>query len=304
MALITLLDLDLAFGQQPLLQRAAFSLEAGERVGLIGRNGSGKSSLLNILAGRQQPDDGQRVVRDGLRIAHVAQEPAFDPEARVPLRIDELSALLTTEDLIGWNVATDIDKEEPADVATAWLAIRDPQAAIEILSEAHGASEDNVGSCELMSRTCTDMVLRNIPGTNQGTGQPTLVMVDGHRSIAFCRSRKGTEVVAIVGQAMILLVGGRMVLDGTLTIGELTAFQQAVVDPARDLAGLLRIGTAAVSHSPATMTSIGKSMARAMAAAARAFDTLCAPTRRRRTLARSPPTTRSKATPSMPRSAT
>ena len=51
------------------------------------------------------------------------------------------------------------------DVATAWLAIRDPQAAIEILSEAHGASEDNVGSCELMSRPCTDMVLRNIPGT-------------------------------------------------------------------------------------------------------------------------------------------
>jgi FAD/FMN-containing dehydrogenase len=51
------------------------------------------------------------------------------------------------------------------DTATAWLAIRDPQAAIEILSEAHAASEDNVGSCELMSRTCTDMVLRNIPGT-------------------------------------------------------------------------------------------------------------------------------------------
>ena len=51
------------------------------------------------------------------------------------------------------------------DVATAWLAIRDPQAAIEILSEAHGASEDNVGSCELMSRTCTAMVLRNSPRT-------------------------------------------------------------------------------------------------------------------------------------------
>lgn len=53
----------------------------------------------------------------------------------------------------------------PKDVATAWLAIRDPQAAIEILSEAHAASEDNVGSCELMSRACTDMVLRHIPGT-------------------------------------------------------------------------------------------------------------------------------------------
>ena len=53
----------------------------------------------------------------------------------------------------------------PKDVATAWLAIRDPRAAIEILSEAHAASEDNVGSCELMSRACTDMVLRHIPGT-------------------------------------------------------------------------------------------------------------------------------------------
>ena len=53
----------------------------------------------------------------------------------------------------------------PKDVATAWLAIRDPQAAIEILSEAHAASEDNVGSCELMSRAATEMVLRHVPGT-------------------------------------------------------------------------------------------------------------------------------------------
>src|SRR5882757_884215 len=52
----------------------------------------------------------------------------------------------------------------PKDVATAWLAVRDPQAAIEILSEAHAASDDNVGSCELMSRAGTDIVLRHIPG--------------------------------------------------------------------------------------------------------------------------------------------
>ena len=51
----------------------------------------------------------------------------------------------------------------PKDVATAWLAVRDPLAAIEILSEAHAASEDNVGSCVLMNRAGTDMVLRHIP---------------------------------------------------------------------------------------------------------------------------------------------
>jgi FAD/FMN-containing dehydrogenase len=50
------------------------------------------------------------------------------------------------------------------DTCTAWLAIRDVRAAIEILSEAHAASEDNVGSCELMSRAAVDMILRHIPG--------------------------------------------------------------------------------------------------------------------------------------------
>jgi len=52
----------------------------------------------------------------------------------------------------------------PKDVATAWLAVRDPQAAVEILSEAYAASEDNVGSCELMSRAATDMIMRHVPG--------------------------------------------------------------------------------------------------------------------------------------------
>lgn len=52
----------------------------------------------------------------------------------------------------------------PKDVSTAWLAVRDPRAALEILSEAHAASEDNVGSCELLSRAAVDLVMRHIPG--------------------------------------------------------------------------------------------------------------------------------------------
>src|SRR4051794_36805858 len=52
----------------------------------------------------------------------------------------------------------------PKDLCTAWLAIRDPQAAIDILSGAYVASDDNVGSCELLSRASIDMVLRHIPG--------------------------------------------------------------------------------------------------------------------------------------------
>lgn len=77
MALITLADAHLAFGHVPLLDHADFSLQAGERIGLIGRNGAGKSSLLRILGGMERPDDGEVQFQQGLRLAFVAQEPAL-----------------------------------------------------------------------------------------------------------------------------------------------------------------------------------------------------------------------------------
>ena len=83
MALITLLDAQLAFGHVPLLDHADFSLETAERVGLIGRNGAGKSSMLKILGGMDRPDDGTVQVQNGIRISYVAQEPQLDADATV-----------------------------------------------------------------------------------------------------------------------------------------------------------------------------------------------------------------------------
>jgi len=83
MALITLIDAHLAFGHVALLDQAGFSLESGERVGLIGRNGAGKSSLLRILGGQEKPDDGLLQVQQGTRIAFVAQEPQLDTDHTV-----------------------------------------------------------------------------------------------------------------------------------------------------------------------------------------------------------------------------
>ena len=83
MALIVLTDAKLAFGHVDLLANTAFSLESGERVGLIGRNGTGKSSLLKILVGIEKMDDGLLQYQQGLRIAYVPQEPIFDAEESV-----------------------------------------------------------------------------------------------------------------------------------------------------------------------------------------------------------------------------
>ncbi len=83
MALITLLNAQLAFGHVALLDHTGFSLETNERVGLIGRNGAGKSSLLRILGGLAKADDGTLQVQQGTRIAFVEQEPALDPDATI-----------------------------------------------------------------------------------------------------------------------------------------------------------------------------------------------------------------------------
>ncbi len=83
MSLITLQQAQLAFGHVALLDRAEFSLETAERVGLIGRNGAGKSSLLRILGGLEKPDDGDLRVQQGLRVTYVAQEPQLNGESTI-----------------------------------------------------------------------------------------------------------------------------------------------------------------------------------------------------------------------------
>ena len=79
MPLVTLNGACLAFGDVALLDHVGLVLDSGERVALIGRNGSGKTSLLKAIAGVQTLDDGTLWREDGLRIALVAQEPALDP---------------------------------------------------------------------------------------------------------------------------------------------------------------------------------------------------------------------------------
>jgi ATP-binding cassette subfamily F protein uup len=89
MAVISLSNAQLAFGHVALLDHAEFSLEAGERVGLIGRNGTGKSSLLKVIAGSFRLDDGLLVMQQGIKISYVEQEPQFSPDMTVYAAVGE-----------------------------------------------------------------------------------------------------------------------------------------------------------------------------------------------------------------------
>src|SRR5690606_25759287 len=74
MALVSAVDVKVAFGGRPLLESANLQIERGERVGLVGRNGEGKSTLLRILAGEVPPDAGTVVLESGARVALLTQQ--------------------------------------------------------------------------------------------------------------------------------------------------------------------------------------------------------------------------------------
>ena len=76
-------DLSLAFGDAKLLDGIDFAIDANERIALVGRNGTGKSSLLKIIAGEIKPDDGDVARSPNMKLAYVPQEPQFDPTLTV-----------------------------------------------------------------------------------------------------------------------------------------------------------------------------------------------------------------------------
>ncbi|MBN3852378.1 ATP-binding cassette domain-containing protein [Paraburkholderia sp. Ac-20340] len=109
MSLYSISDAQLAFGHVALLDHADFSLEAGERVGLIGRNGAGKSSLLTIVADLARPDDGLVTRQQNLTTVYVPQEPDFDTDASVfdtvASGLAQVRALLDEYDVVAHELA-------------------------------------------------------------------------------------------------------------------------------------------------------------------------------------------------------
>lgn len=135
MALFTISDAQLAYGHVALLDHTDFSLEEGERVGLIGRNGTGKSSMLKIIAGLQQLDDGIMSRQQGLKCAYVEQEPLFDPE---------MTILQAVAEGVGEAAAMLLEYEKTID-AISEASDDEQMALLEHLQEVQTQLENNDG---------------------------------------------------------------------------------------------------------------------------------------------------------------
>ena len=106
MPLLTLDQVSLAFGYLPLFQDASLRIEPGERLALIGRNGTGKSTLLKVVAGELAPDAGSVWRAPGLRVARLSQDVAELGDRTVRA---EVAAGLGAHDADSWDLAHKID---------------------------------------------------------------------------------------------------------------------------------------------------------------------------------------------------
>jgi ATP-binding cassette subfamily F protein uup len=131
MPLITLENACLAFGHHALLDHADLQLDPGERVGLIGRNGGGKSSLLRALAGELKLDDGKLWRAPNVKLAYVAQEPLLNPSNTV---YQEVSTGLgnISRILQDYHAVSHALGEAPENTDALLVRMQDLQAALEV----------------------------------------------------------------------------------------------------------------------------------------------------------------------------
>ena len=124
MVIMTLEGISLTLGDTRILQDVTQGIEEYDRIGVIGVNGTGKSTLLRIAAGELQPDSGERVMRNGLRISYLPQDPRFDPEK--PVLENVAGSISQSQEY--WNV------QGEAAAVLERLGIPDPQAMPQTLS--------------------------------------------------------------------------------------------------------------------------------------------------------------------------
>ncbi len=159
MTILTLSAAQLAFGDRPLLDKADFSLLASERVGLIGRNGTGKSSLLKVIANQIDLDDGRCQRQTGLRFEYVAQEPEFG-EAKTVL------------EAVGQGFATELKSLQDYENQVSALNEHSDEAALETLGELQASLERSgvwqiKGRVDEMIRRCSlqgDLIISELSG--------------------------------------------------------------------------------------------------------------------------------------------
>lgn len=237
--LITRLEgVSFSYGTRQILNEVYLSLNEGEKIGLIGPNGGGKSSLLKVLAGLEKPGKGERILRNGTKVAYLAQEYAGEPGTAALQEVlngsPELLALekqLETieHELADPTVATQMDKLSAAlDRQAALLEKYEESGGLRLRNEARGLLEKLGMPASMHDRNMEFLSggQRKMVGLARClVSQPDLLLLDepdNHLDLA--GKKRLEEVLQTYLGAIIMISHDRYLLDDTIaTIAELDA---------------------------------------------------------------------------------
>jgi len=196
MSLITLLNGHIALGERPLLDEAHLTVQAGERLGLIGRNGTGKSTLFGVLAGNTPLDDGELKRREGLCLVLVEQEPQLTPAETL-----RDSLLLRAKACAAWR------DRAPADPHEHW---RQESRLVEFLHRFGLSGANSPASCSGGERKRAALALAFAL-------QPDLLLLDEPTNHLDIEAIERLEELLLKVPAAIVVTHDRAFLDRTTT---------------------------------------------------------------------------------------
>lgn len=236
MPVLTLEKISHAYGHVALLDHADLVLEAGEHVGLIGRNGTGKSTLMSVLAGTVRADDGVVWRAPGLKVALVNQEPAFDLKQRVfdavADGLGDVSALLQEYHALTMRLGSDSHQTE-SDLAH----LAELQAKLEATGawSAHAQIEATLSRLTLPTEATIESLSgglrKRVALARAWVGHPDLLLLDeptNHLDIASIQWLE--DVLNTFAGAIVVVTHDRRFLDAVahrileLDRGKLTSY--------------------------------------------------------------------------------
>ena len=225
MTILTANGLRVSFGEREVLRGATLAIDDGERVGLVGRNGSGKTTMVRILAGEQEADEGEVVRRNELRVGYLSQEPKFDQGHTA------LDAALSG--LKAWTAAVTRYAEVSAQLEQAegdFDALLEAQADAAVQVEKHGGWDLRHEAASMLSNlgvSAHDAQVQRMSGGEQRrvalarvlVAQPDLAILDeptNHLDIAAIEWLERWLIERYRG-ALLMVTHDRFLLDRVVT---------------------------------------------------------------------------------------
>lgn len=168
MNLLNIEHISKIYGEKVIFDDASFGVQEGDKIGIVGINGTGKTTLLRMIAGTETPDDGQIIRQNGMKIAHLTQNPVFPEDATVLSYVQSVAAEME------WKVQSILNT----------LGITDHSMKIEHLS---GGQKRRVAMAKVLAEDF-DLLLLDEP-TNHLDGE-MISWLEG-----YLRSYRGTVIM-------------------------------------------------------------------------------------------------------------